>query len=275
MKNLLLAALAIAGGIVGATQMSAAASSPAPASPLISVQVPTGPELPPERVLEIAQAEALRAGDADPSTSLGNGTLAQAMRAIDPSTTFPEAPTSNETGIQIRKILSEPVVLVVMEGSFTLSNAHVRPGAGEPTGSILDLVIDSHSGAVVGRALPIRQEVPVQGSRAVVGGARGRIAVRSVVGTIRGRLLVGGGPARLSNLRGASHWRVVVSRSRRIVARLVTDGSGGFAARVPAGHYTVSGRLPAGTPCGTPQATRYVLVRAGMRTDTHLTCSIR
>jgi hypothetical protein len=280
MKRLLLAAIVAGGGIVGATQISASASSPAPVKPFASVQVPSGPELPVTHVEEIAQTQAARAGDAGPSMSLGKGTLEQAMRSIDPSTAFPqtEASASTETGAQIRKMLSEPVTLVVMQGQFTLINAHLRKGAPPPTGAVLDLVVDSHTGAVVGRALPIRQEVPIQEGGALVSVvSRGRIAVHSVMSVISGRLLVGGGPLRRggSAVTGGSHWRVTVSRGARVVAKLVTNGKGGFAVRVPAGRYTVAGRLPAGRPCGIPQATKRVVVRASKKTEVQLACSTR
>ncbi|MFI4977205.1 MAG: hypothetical protein ACHQC8_00785 [Solirubrobacterales bacterium] len=277
MKRLLLAVTVVAGAIAGATQLSAA-SSPAPAKAFASVLIPSGPELSVTRVEEIAQTQAGQAGDVGPSMSLGKGTLEQAMRSIDPSTTFPEAGTSTETGAQIRKMLSEPVALVVMQGQFTLTNARVRKGAPPPTGSVLDLVVDSHTGAVVGRALPIRQEVPIQEGGALVSAvSRGRIAVHSVMGVISGRLLVGGGPLRRGGpaVTGGSHWRVTVSHGSRVVAKLVTNRKGAFAVHVPAGSYTVAGLLPAGTPCGIPQATKHVVVRAGKKTEVQLTCSIR
>ncbi|MFI4977300.1 MAG: hypothetical protein ACHQC8_01260 [Solirubrobacterales bacterium] len=222
---------------------------------------------------EVAQTQAAQAGDAAPSMSLGKGTLEQAMRSIDPSTTFPEteASASTEMGAQIRKMLSEPVTLVVMQGQFTLTNARVRKGVSPPTGSVLDLVVDSHTGAVVGRALPIRQEVPIQEGGAIVS-SRGRITVHSVMGVISGRLVVRGGPPH-GRVTGGGHWRVTVSHGSRVVANLVTSSRGLFAVHVPAGRYTVVGRLPAGTPCAIPATT--LVVRAGQTTNTRLACPIK
>jgi hypothetical protein len=276
----LLVSVVIVGAVLGAIQMNALASSSAPVKPFASVAIPGGPEISVQRVEEIAQTEAVRAGDVAPSMSLGKGTLMEAMRSIDPSTSFPEAETAAnpEASAQIRTMLSEPVTLIVMHGEFTLDNAHVRKGDPPPTGTLLDLVVDSHTGTVVGRALPMRQEAPIQEDGALDSAvSRGRIAVHSVMGTISGHLLVSGGPLRRggSATTGGSHWRVTVSRRYRAVANLVTNRDGGFAVRVPAGRYTVAGRLPAGTLCGTPQATKQVMVRAGKKVQVQLICSIR
>jgi len=155
MRRRLFAAVLVLGALlVGGTQiLSASASSDSQSTdPLASVALPSGPELALEDVLEIARAESTRAGEPAPSAvSAGKGTLEDAMRSIDPSTSFPEADAN------VRKMLGAEVVLVVMHGNFTLADAHVRKGAPPPTGTVLDLVIDAHTGDVIGRALPIEQ----------------------------------------------------------------------------------------------------------------------
>jgi hypothetical protein len=106
-----------------------------PPGPFQSVTLPPGPEMPLSQIEGIARNEAGQAGEPSPAMSVGRGTLAAAMRMIDPSTTFPEA-----TG-QIGSMLSEQVVLVVMHGSFRLSiGTRLPKGGGVAVGSVLDLV---------------------------------------------------------------------------------------------------------------------------------------
>lgn len=259
MKRLrLLPAMMVIGGVIaGGTQiLSASATSPPAVEPFARIVVPSGPELPLERIQEIARAHSEQAGELRPSMSVGKGTLEDAMRSIDPSTSFPE------TSVGIRKMLSEPVVLVVMHGNFTLNDAHVRKGEPAPTGSVLDLVIDSHTGGVVGRALPIQQEaggLPLA-TVASVGAAR--------TGVLAGHLSVGGGPL-CCRARGRSGKQGVLITGRRFAARITTSSDGAFRVRLRPGRYVVRGLISGLCP---PVG---VVVRAGKRTRAKLICSIR
>jgi hypothetical protein len=274
MKRLLLVMMVVVGAVAGGAQISASASSTAPVKPLLSVTIPTGPELPLKQVEEIALTNAEQAGDAGPSMALGKGTLEDAMRSIDPTTTFPETETSNETSAEIHEMLNEPVTLVVMQGQFTLTNAHVRKGDPPPTGSVLDLVINSRTGAVMGRALPIQQEVLIQQEGITVARAasQGRIAVHSIMsmsptGILDGRVLLTGGPARVHGPRSALRYTVLIKQGSRVVAKAITS-THGFRVRLRPGRYVVNGEQ------GVCKA-QSVVVRSGKRANAILICSIR
>jgi hypothetical protein len=257
--RLLLVMMVIGGAIVGGAQiLSASATGPPAAEPFARVVIPSGPELPLEKIEGIAQAHSEQAGEPTPTMSVGKGTLEDAMRSIDPSTSFPE------TSSGIRTMLSEPVVLVVMHGSFTLNDAHVRKGDPAPTGSVLDLVIDSHNGAVVGRALPIQQEaggMPLA-SVASVGAAR--------TGVLAGHLSVGGGPL-CCRARGHTvmHGAGVLITGRRFLRRIAIVGNGTFRVRLRPGRYVLRGLIGGLCP---PVG---VVVRADRMTRAKLICSIR
>jgi hypothetical protein len=170
---------AMVGGLIGlgitsgAVTASLGDSAPpgagvgSPSEPF-AVVVPQGPKLTTERVVGIARSEAQAAGEASPSIRSGEGTLQEAKRTIDPSES---TPTPSDPGLLSQFL--RPVYLVQMTGHFTVDNVPVPRGSGAPTGSIYDLVIDSHTGEVVGRALP-RQPASGLASTASL---RGRIAL--------------------------------------------------------------------------------------------------
>ncbi len=203
------------------------------------------------------------AGEPSPAeVRMGRGTLEDAMRTIDPSTTMPETPSP-----RFRRMLATPVVLVVMHGHFTLNDARVPPGYPAPTGAVLDLVIDAHTGGVIGRALPITQQ---QGGLPLASVASWKAAR----GVIVGRLYVAGGPpSRSRGHRGpipsAGSGVVVTNISGKVVARTMTAKSGRFRIRIKPGRYLVAGTLSG--LC----KRNAVTVRAGKQTSTRLSCSIR
>jgi hypothetical protein len=267
-KRRLMAAAALAGlALIGVTQALTASAgtstaSPAP-DPFASYVVPTGPELPLERIEGIATAQASRAGESTPAEiSVGKGSLEDAMRSVDPSTSV-----SGASSPGYRAMLATPVDLVVMHGHFTLNDAHVPRGVQAPGGPVLDLIIDAHTGFVIGRALP-------DPSLQQTGLALARVASSTplVNGVIAGRLSLGGGPPFLRHRRVASdHIAVVATRGSQVVARTTTRRAGVFSIRISPGIYQIAAKLPSGQRC----AAVSVVVRPRKTSHTGIVCNIK
>ncbi len=270
--RVLVAVALLALALFGVTIINAAAEpskSPANSERSSGYVAPTGPTLALAKVEAIARAHSTEAGTTNPPISLGQGTLSAAMRTIDSSTTTPEA-----TDPGLRAMMESPVYLVVMEGHFTLWNASVPPGDPAPVGSMLDLVLDAHTGAVIGQALPIpSQQTAVTPSGVPVASvaSRATITVHTVTGTITGRLFITGGPPP-GTARGAEGWGIRISRGSLVTAKATTGKGGRFTVHVAAGSYVVAGYLPQGKPCA--GQSRHVVVRAGRRAQTQLYCSV-
>lgn len=139
----------------GASELSAGASAPPPAPPGVgaagSLPSPAGgfhqstaPPLSASDLAAIAAAAASRAGD--PNADVQGATrvdtsLESAMQAVDPRT---EMPTSMSDGY--RNLLNSSTSLLVLHGNFSLSTAPKPPSANAPSGSVLEIVVDDHTG---------------------------------------------------------------------------------------------------------------------------------
>jgi hypothetical protein len=215
-------------------------------------------------VLSIARSESARAGEVNPTiSSVSKGSFENAMRSVDPSTIIPETSEAGE-----RAMFETPVSLVVMQGAFTLQDAHVPVGVGPPKGSVLDLIINERTGAVMGQILPspaaLGDQLPLAAAA-----SRG-----SDSGTLVGTLRIGGGPVRPGSPRSwpAKHKRVVVmSAKRTVIARTTTTASGQFRVKLRPGHYLVAGSVSPSTIC----MPKHIVVRAGVIASTQLSCSIK
>ncbi|MGO9488244.1 MAG: hypothetical protein ACLQBB_04350 [Solirubrobacteraceae bacterium] len=205
----------------------------------------------------LAAAEATRDGDAQAAMSVSEGTLEEARLRIDPSTNIPDQSPG------MRATLEAPVFLVAMSGNFTLSRASVRPGDPPPTGNVLDLVIDAHTGAIIGRALPAEN--------APVGPPLANVAATGTRGVLAGRVKVSGGPPpRRGQKPGPKYavgYKVLVKKGRRVV-KTVTTTAKGFSARLVPGRYTLAGTQGYCPPVNTS-------VQRGRTTRVTLKCSIR
>jgi hypothetical protein len=278
--RLMIALVAVVAAGVGVAQMvdgaaaaSSASSSPA-ANPFSGYTPPVGPELSVASIVNIALAESQKDGTAAPTgVSVEEGTLRTVMTGISPEVSLPVAPGGGQEAW-----LNSTVAVVTMHGNFTLVDAHVPPGAGTPTGSTLDIVIDTHSGEVVERSLPVAAmnlqhltAVPLES---------GDATIASRVGILAGHLYVGGGPA-LSPPRtvparhAASGYRVVVREmagtSTNAVARTTTRRNGSFTIRLRPGRYQVAGEFNTGKLCFVHKVT----VRAGKTTTVNLECGAK
>jgi hypothetical protein len=268
-KRRLVAVMVLAGValFVGVQVLSASAgpSQATAADPFAGYVTPSGPDIPLEKVVALADARSAEAGQPDPPMSEGKGTLEAAMRTIDRSTNLTE-----QTSRGYRAMLATPVDLVVMQGHFTLGDALVPAGRPAPTGSVLDLVIDSHTGAVIGRALPTAEQQQEQNQGVPLAGiaSRGLIAVHKVTGVIAGRLYVSGGPPRAGHgVHPADRFTVVVTRGTRTLAKTITTRRGAFSIHIAPGRYELAGE---------PGACRAkkVVVKAGRTTRARLYCGL-
>jgi hypothetical protein len=253
--------------LLGATQALSASAGTAPATPahqpFAGYVTPSGPELSTETIEGIARENAKDAGEPNPSAmSVGKGSLEEAMRTVDPSTVIPESPSAG-----YRAMLATPVDLVVMHGQFTLSDASVPRGDRAPTGSVLDLTIDSHSGVVIGRALPASQ--PEGGIPLAT------IASRKVAtGVITGHLYLSGGPHFLQRRYPGRHAAgnagvVVTNDSHKVLARTTTTEGGAFSIRIRPGSYLVAGTASASCTA------EKVVIRAKKKIHTTIFCAIK
>lgn len=117
--------------------------------PLASYQQPTGPLLSDADVHSLALREAVRAGDSNPSAVLAvDTTLTNAERAVEPQAVIPETATGGAANFE-----HSAVSLVVLHGNFTLFAARVPRGRPAPTGTVLSLAVDAHTGAVDMRSI--------------------------------------------------------------------------------------------------------------------------
>jgi hypothetical protein len=255
-----------ASAVFGATQVFGASPEANPVvrspDPFAGVVVPSGPELTREQIVSIAEHASTQAGEPNPSISMGHGTLEAAMRTIDPSSQFPES-----TSPGYRAMFAMPVFLVALHGHFTLTDALVRRGSPMPSGTVLDLVIDAHTGAVTGRALPTLEEQQ-QGEAAPLARVASRssfIVVHALRGLIVGHLYLSGG--RRGSVVPGNRVAVIVRHGSRTVARAITSRHGAFRVSIKAGSYRVAGTY------GGCVANK-VVVRAGKTTHTRLICGL-
>ncbi len=149
---------------VGATE-TYAASNGSTAAPVEEQQpgaleytAPQGPLLTDAQVGEIADREAAGAEDASPSDVRAVDASLKSALAIDPHNVVPSAPDPGVAALE-----ASAVVVVSMHGSFTLTNGRVPPGEPAPTGSVLTLILDAHTGQMEGRALTDEEEPGLAG----------------------------------------------------------------------------------------------------------------
>jgi hypothetical protein len=266
-RNVLLAGSLI-GFVLGATQAFDASGTNAalPVNEPFAVYLtqPTT-KASPEKILSIARSEAARDDEANPTITVSKGSFEDAMRSVDPSTVIPEGEAGQ------RAMYATPVSLVAMQGSFTLQNAKVPHGAPAPKGSVLDLIINEHTGSIMGRILPSPSELAAQMP------LNASTATAKPSGTIVGKAQIGGGPHRPGrpSVYPAAHVKIQVlslSPVRVVAARTTADAGGQFRVRVRPGRFLLTGTVSPSIKCRT---THSVLVRPGSIVGVRLGCPIK
>jgi hypothetical protein len=149
---LTISAILMAGG---ATATFAASSSPGTGSTSLeghaeapAYHAPEGALLPDAQLDEIAHREAALAQDGAPSEIRAVDASMKSAMEIDPHNVMPPPSDPGMTSLE-----ASTVVVVSMHGSFKLANARVPSGRPAPTGSVLTLILDAHTGQLEGRAV--------------------------------------------------------------------------------------------------------------------------
>lgn len=278
----LLASLVMICAAVLLTHNSAKAQSEEPANERFTgYQTPTGPELEPlAAASSAANTYARQAGqDGELEVKTAHGTFAQAQAVLEE-----KAPSQAAVGgtPEIAEWRASPAYLVVIEATapnatFT-PNVPTPPGRTGPSGKVMGLILESHTGFVEGRYVgpnapklselgPVASTtLPAVTSTAEAASLRAK-GIPSKLGELAGKVY------------GAGHrlvkgWRVLIGHphtalGQHAIAARRTDHGGGFSFQFPAGQYLVAAQRPNGKLCGVRTA------RIVQRAETHivLTCA--
>jgi hypothetical protein len=144
-----LLALTGAGAVFAAGQPSSGSTlepeSQAP-PPLTGYQSSSGPVLADEQIAQIAGKVASEAGDEDPSMTAVDTTLKSAIETDEGAKALGSTPA-------MAALEQSEIVLVILRGHFRLTSASVPRGHATPTGEVLTLAIDAHTGWIDTREL--------------------------------------------------------------------------------------------------------------------------
>lgn len=125
----------------GSTQESSITEAP-------EYRAPQGPLLADAQINAIVHREAAIAHEPSPSNIHAVDTSLKSAVEIEPHNVVPAAPDPGMAAVE-----ASTVVVVSMHGNFTLTNARVPAGQEAPTGSVLTLILDAHTGQLEGRAV--------------------------------------------------------------------------------------------------------------------------
>lgn len=109
---------------------------------------PAGPLLSDSQLATIAYREAALANEPSPASVRAVDTTLKSAEEIQPNVVMPASSTPSVVAME-----GSAVVVIVMHGSFTLTNARVPLGSPPPTGSVLTIVVDAHTGQLETRAV--------------------------------------------------------------------------------------------------------------------------
>jgi hypothetical protein len=264
-------------GVCGAKAMTANVS---PAAQEPSYVAPTGPELSLEGVRVAALKEAELSGVPSPADMTATrSTFAAAQGVMQPG-----APITGPS----EAWLESSAYLVVMHGNFTAHRSIPR-GSRVPKGTVMSLIVDSHTGRVEGTSIGSTTPNPAQlGTVHQLSASSPTAEVASNHGTIVGRVYQEGSRPPIGGKRPrrpppppvAVGFPVLVASTpprgfqiTNIVARAVTRKDGSFRISLKPGHYWIAARkkFPGGLTGLLCQST-HVTVRARHRTRVNLVC---
>jgi hypothetical protein len=133
-------------GAVGVSGVESPLTTPGEGNqPAAGYIAPTGPELSAASLQQIANAAISRNSSTAESATVYHMELQQALESTEPGYTVP---TEQPTGLG--NWLHSSVDVLVLRGKFTLLNASIPAGHLAPTGSVLDIIVDSHTGVMDG-----------------------------------------------------------------------------------------------------------------------------
>jgi hypothetical protein len=141
--------LATASAVLGSTSQINSLSpevEPQAPPPLTGYRPSSGPVLTDEQIAQIARTQAARAGEEAPTMTAVDTMLKNAVE-VNPGNQV------NASSLGMEVLMESEVVLVTLHGHFTLEDAPVPKGHSQPTGSVLTLTIDAHTGWVDSREL--------------------------------------------------------------------------------------------------------------------------
>jgi hypothetical protein len=145
---LLVLAVGAATEAFASTSASGTPSAEEPHAEAPTYQVPQGPLLPDAEVSSIARHIAALANEQMPTDIRAVDTTLKSAIEINPQNVLPAAP---DTGMEALE--NSTVVVVSMHGEFTLNDARIPQGKPAPTGTVLTLILDAHTGQLEGREI--------------------------------------------------------------------------------------------------------------------------
>jgi hypothetical protein len=251
---LLPAVLVSALAVVLTVSLGGANAGQQPEARMTSFHTPTGPEMTPAAATELVVGKAgRRAGVTGPLVvTTVHSDFAKASAVVSGQ---PASDAVYGGPPDIAEWRTSPVYLVVMEapvGSKFAPNVSVPPGHEGPTGSVMSLIIDAHTGQTysvnvastpppslgeLGPAFETR--VAAESSAAVASATSGN------AGLLAGKLYHGN--------HAVSGWRVFVGHEplgRKTVAKQMSGPHGLFSFRLAPGYYVVAAWRPSRGYCG-------------------------
>jgi len=261
--GLAVAASVVFGGTPTGAPSGPESQAPSPGTGFAS----TGTRLSDAQIAAVAEAEAGRAGDA----AAGSASAQTGMTAVD--ATLAAAVTASGARAAaptpaMEALMHSEVVVVVLHGRFTLADAPVKRGDPLPTGSVLTLTIDSHTGWIDARELTNTEPSALAAlghARALGGAPAARTASR--VASFVAEVHVNQPETRRYRANPNTPFRTSVpftvrDGTGRVVRALEVTSGSPFRVRIATGTYTVSAEIgppvvnPVPRPCGRAQSVR-------------------
>lgn len=141
-----------AAGATDALASSGVPTSPSSAESVAAApptyQAPTEPLRSDSEIAGVARQAAAVASEPSPSDMRAVNTTLRSALTVNPRETLPPAPNASTEAFE-----KSEVVVVTMRGQFTLHTASVPAGQSAPTGSVLTLILDAHTGKIEGTEL--------------------------------------------------------------------------------------------------------------------------